>query len=52
MFLSGTGALISPVIKVAGKPPVILGKPREYIFNAIQAAHHIDPARTVMIGDK
>ena len=52
--LTGTGAIVNAVSTGAGREPdVICGKPYSPIFDCLQTLHgDVDPARTLMIGDK
>ena len=49
---SGTGAFIKAVEVASGREATILGKPEKFMFEAIKDSHNIDPARTIMIGDR
>lgn len=52
IVLPGTGAFIKAVEVASGREATILGKPETYMFQAIKESHSIDPARTIMIGDR
>ena len=46
------GAFISFIQTATGRNPTIIGKPNEFMFNAMKSAHPlIDASRTLMIGD-
>lgn len=49
----GTGAIVAAVATaVERQPDAIMGKPHQHIFQCLQEAYGIDPATTVMIGDR
>ena len=52
VVLPGTGAFIAAIETSAGRPATVLGKPEKFMFQAISDCHHIDPKRTIMIGDR
>jgi len=52
IVLPGTGAFIKAVEVASGREATILGKPEKFMFEAIKDSHNIDPARTIMIGDR
>ncbi|WVN86671.1 uncharacterized protein L203_101843 [Cryptococcus depauperatus CBS 7841] len=45
------GAISSPIVYASRRTPLIIGKPSKIMLDAVNAHHHIDPARTIMIGD-
>ncbi|XP_042300699.1 glycerol-3-phosphate phosphatase-like, partial [Sceloporus undulatus] len=52
-FLSvGTGCLVKAVETAAEREAFIVGKPSRYIFECVANEFKIDPARTIMVGDR
>lgn len=49
---SGTGSFVRCLEAVSGRKAYVVGKPNDYIKNAILKKHNINPARTLMIGDR
>ena len=48
----GTGAFVAAVEAAVQRPPTVVGKPSEFVFEAITQDHpDIIPNRTIMIGD-
>lgn len=53
IFVPGPGLYVSAIKAGTGRDPVVLGKPGTYFFDIIRSQHPtIDPARTIMIGDR
>jgi len=52
IVLPGTGAFIKAIEVASGREATILGKPEAFMFQAIKDTHNVDPARTIMIGDR
>lgn len=52
LVFPGTGCLVRCVETAARRPPVAMGKPSEKMFSVISDKHHLEPTRTLMIGDK
>ncbi|KAF0304464.1 Glycerol-3-phosphate phosphatase [Amphibalanus amphitrite] len=48
----GTGTMVTAVAVASGREPTIMGKPSREVFEALRRQHGLDPARTVMVGDK
>lgn len=48
----GTGALIKAVETAAERPAIIMGKPHSHARDILEKNFSIDPARTLMIGDR
>ena len=49
----GTGSLVKAVAHASGKDPIIMGKPNNYIYNALlESCPEFDPARAIFIGDR
>lgn len=48
----GTGAIVRAVETVAGRPPLIVGKPNPVVCAALRVDHNIVPERTLMVGDR
>jgi len=46
------GAFIKAIETITGREATVLGKPETFMFQAIKESHRIDPARTIMIGDR
>lgn len=53
IFVPGPGLYVSAIKCGTGREPIVLGKPGTYFFDIIRSQHpSIDPARTIMIGDR
>ena len=53
LMVPGTGSLVSTITVGSGRQPKVLGKPEEFMFEAVQKDFpDIKPERTLMIGDK
>uniref|UniRef100_A0A6G1S8L7 Phosphoglycolate phosphatase n=1 Tax=Aceria tosichella TaxID=561515 RepID=A0A6G1S8L7_9ACAR len=53
IFVPGPGVYVSAIKAGTGRDPIVLGKPGTYFFDIIRSQHPtIDPARTIMIGDR
>ncbi|CAL4063013.1 unnamed protein product [Meganyctiphanes norvegica] len=52
MTCPGAGALVSAVETASGRKATVVGKPSEILFSVIKRNHNLDPARTLMIGDR
>ncbi|MCJ1481532.1 hypothetical protein MMC06_001691 [Schaereria dolodes] len=48
----GAGAIVAPLVKMAGKDPVALGKPSQAMMDAIEGKFQFDRKRTCMVGDR
>ncbi|KAH0631732.1 hypothetical protein JD844_019484 [Phrynosoma platyrhinos] len=48
----GTGCLVKAVETAAEREAFIVGKPSRYIFECVANEFNINPARTVMVGDR
>merc|ERR1712029_591837 len=46
------GAFIKAIETITGREATVLGKPETFMFQAIKESHQIDPAKTIMIGDR
>eukprot|EP00794_Sanderia_malayensis_P018291 gene18291-20114_t len=51
-FMPGTGSIVAAVKTAAGREPIVMGKPEKPMLEAIQAVHHIEPSKSLMIGDR
>ncbi|OWZ57452.1 4-nitrophenyl phosphatase [Cryptococcus neoformans c45] len=45
------GSMSAPIVYAAKQTPIVIGKPSKTMMDAVIAHHHINPARTIMIGD-
>lgn len=53
IFVPGPGVYVGAIKAGTGRDPIVLGKPGTYFFDIIRSQHpDIDPARTIMIGDR
>jgi phosphoglycolate phosphatase len=53
ILLPGAGSVIAMIQTASGRhPDVICGKPNKPMFDVIMEKYKIDPARTIMIGDR
>jgi len=50
--IPGTGSLVAAIRSASGRDPIVLGKPHEPMWQFIQNTFHLDPTRTIMIGDR
>uniref|UniRef100_A0ACB8FK13 Uncharacterized protein n=2 Tax=Sphaerodactylus townsendi TaxID=933632 RepID=A0ACB8FK13_9SAUR len=48
----GTGCLVKAVETAAEREAFIIGKPSQYMFECVASEFDIDPARTIMVGDR
>ncbi|KAH7729247.1 4-nitrophenylphosphatase [Aphelenchoides avenae] len=48
----GAGTVSAPIKAVSGREPTVMGKPHTATFEYIRAKYNIDPARSLMIGDR
>ena len=49
---TGTGCIVNSVKHGSGREPTVVGKPYNPIFEVIQHSTKLDPAKTLMIGDR
>uniref|UniRef100_A0A8B9VDI1 Pyridoxal phosphatase n=1 Tax=Anas zonorhyncha TaxID=75864 RepID=A0A8B9VDI1_9AVES len=48
----GTGSLTAAVETASGRKALVVGKPNTYMFECIVERFGVDPARTLMVGDR
>lgn len=49
---AGTGSLTAAVETASGRKALVVGKPNTYMFECIVERFGVDPARTLMVGDR
>lgn len=49
---TGTGSLAAAVETASGRRALVVGKPSPYMFQCITEDFSVDPARTLMVGDR
>eukprot|EP00731_Ephydatia_muelleri_P028177 Em0019g1050a len=52
VIIPGTGCFVAAVQCGAEREPILIGKPHKPMFMCIRDSTHLDPARTVMVGDR
>lgn len=52
IVVPGSGCITCVLRMVSGRQPVVTGKPHTAAFNYIRERFHIDPKRTLMVGDR
>ncbi|XP_067656226.1 glycerol-3-phosphate phosphatase-like [Haliotis asinina] len=52
IVIPGTGTMVSAVKCASRRDPIVLGKPERPMFDVLQKAHNLDPARCCMVGDR
>ena len=52
LWIAGTGSIVKCVETSAGRDAFVVGKPNNYIRDAVIKKQGIDPSRTLMIGDR
>ncbi|XP_071479244.1 glycerol-3-phosphate phosphatase-like [Diadema antillarum] len=52
VVVPGTGSLVVPVETASKRRATVMGKPQRFMFECIQEKFKVDPARTVMVGDR
>ncbi len=48
----GAGTVVSTLMFSSGREPVVCGKPSQIMMDCVQAKYHLDPKKTVMVGDR
>jgi len=48
----GSGALSAPLRYSAKQTPIVVGKPNKPMLDCILAKHHLEPSKTIMVGDR
>lgn len=51
-ILPGAGSIIAAVSYSSGREPIVCGKPSMNLLSAINAEHHLDVKRSLMVGDR
>ncbi|XP_065333341.1 glycerol-3-phosphate phosphatase [Cloeon dipterum] len=52
VVIPGTGSIVAAVQTCSAREPIVMGKPNPTIKDVIAKTHNLDPARTLMIGDR
>ncbi|XP_046342123.2 glycerol-3-phosphate phosphatase-like [Haliotis rufescens] len=52
IVIPGTGTMVHAVKCASRRDPIVLGKPERPMFDVLQKAHNLDPARCCMVGDR
>lgn len=52
LVFPGTGTMVKAVETASERAPIVMGKPSVEMFEVIRKANNLDPARTLMIGDR
>uniref|UniRef100_A0A8C5UGF3 Phosphoglycolate phosphatase n=1 Tax=Malurus cyaneus samueli TaxID=2593467 RepID=A0A8C5UGF3_9PASS len=50
--IPGTGCLVKAVETAAQREAFIVGKPNRFMFDCVASEFDVDPARTIMVGDR
>ncbi|XP_062359783.1 glycerol-3-phosphate phosphatase [Cinclus cinclus] len=50
--IPGTGCLVKAVETAAQREAFIVGKPNRFMFDCVAGEFQVDPARTIMVGDR
>ncbi|KAF2988103.1 hypothetical protein EK904_006640 [Melospiza melodia maxima] len=50
--MPGTGCLVKAVETAAQREAFIVGKPNRFMFDCVAQEFPVDPARTIMVGDR
>uniref|UniRef100_A0A182QX57 4-nitrophenylphosphatase n=1 Tax=Anopheles farauti TaxID=69004 RepID=A0A182QX57_9DIPT len=50
--IPGTGSIVKAVVTCAERDPIVMGKPNPHICEIIRKEYDVNPARTLMIGDR
>jgi 4-nitrophenyl phosphatase len=51
-LVPGGGANVTFLQYSSGRSPIVIGKPEPIVLELIKQSYHIDPKRTVMVGDR
>lgn len=52
IVIPGTGTFVNAVKTSVGREPIVLGKPHPTMWQVLHELHGLDPARSIMIGDR
>lgn len=52
IVIPGSGSIVRAIETCSGRKPTVIGKPHEYVRKAIMDKYKVEPARTLMIGDR
>ena len=52
IVIPGTGTFVNAIKTSIGRDPIILGKPHPTMWKVLHSVHNLDPAKSIMFGDR